>query len=86
MDTETIPSRKREVNDATAFQQRWPSYRAFAEDAGVSYGTAQQWRYRNSINADHDESIAVGAVRRGIGTYEAILAELANMRRRRASA
>jgi hypothetical protein len=82
----TVSISEKEVNEITAFQRRWPSYGAFAEDAGVSYGTAQQWRFRNSINAEHDQRIALGAVRRGIGTYESVLAELATMRSRRASA
>lgn len=83
MDTKTILDEERKVNDATAFQRRWPSYRDFATDAGVSYVTAQQWRYRNSIPGEYDEVIGVAAVRRGLASYESTLAELASMRRRR---
>jgi hypothetical protein len=85
MNTTTLPDEGRKVNDATLFQRRWPTYSDFAADAGVSYVTAQQWRYRNSIPGEYDEAIGVAAVRRGLATYEATLAELANMRRRRSA-
>lgn len=67
-------------NTVTRFQKRWPSYAEFAADAGVNYGTAQVWRHRNSIPGDYDLHIAHGAARRGLGSVDAVLVELANMR------
>lgn len=32
---------------------RWPTLKAFAEDAGVTYGAAKQMRRRGSIPVEH---------------------------------
>lgn len=70
----------RQPNEITVFQKRWGSFGTFAEAAGVHYGLAQQWRYRNSIPAEYDFTIATDAAQRGVGSFDAILAELAKMR------
>lgn len=75
-------AKTRQPNEVTAFQKRWASFQDFADGASVSYGLAQQWRHRNSIPAEYDFAIATDAARRGVGAFDAILAELAKMRAR----
>ena len=67
-------------NAVTAFQKRWPSFQAFADDAGCSYGSAQLMRYRNAIPPKYDLAIAKAAARRRIGKQKIILNELYEMR------
>jgi hypothetical protein len=66
--------------NVTEFQRRWPSFQAFADDAGVSYGLAQTWRTRNMIPADYDFDIAEKGAGRKIGSFKDILQTLRDMR------
>jgi hypothetical protein len=68
------------MNDAEELQSRWPSFAEFASGAGVSTGTAQVWRHRDSIPGRYHFAIATDAARRGLGTFDAILSELAKMK------
>ena len=45
---------------------RWPSLGDLAQDAGVAYGTAKQWRLRNSIPARYWPWVVNAAAHRGI--------------------
>lgn len=44
---------------------RWPSLRAYAEEIGVAYGTAQVMRYRGSIHTRHWNAVVSAARKRG---------------------
>ena len=57
---------------------RWPSLRAFADDIGVPYGTAQLMRHRNGIAPRHWRRLEAAAQRRGIsGVTVQLLSEIA---------
>ena len=43
-----------------------PFLRTFSDDVGVSYGTAQIWKHRNSIPADCWDDVVEAATKRGI--------------------
>ena len=73
-------AKTRQTGEVSRFQSRWPSFEDFASGAGVTYGTAQQWRLRDSLPAAYDFAIATDAAKRGVGSFDAILAELAKMR------
>jgi hypothetical protein len=45
---------------------QWPSLGDFAADLGVSYNTAKQMRFRNSIAPFHWPALVEAAERRGI--------------------
>jgi hypothetical protein len=60
---------------------RWPTFAAFADDAGVEWATAHQWRLRNRIPPDHWPAIIAAAHERGFSdvTAESMLAMTVNM-------
>ena len=61
---------------------RWPTTRAFAQDAGCSPTLVRQWRHRNSVPAQYWPQIVEGAARRGIAPVDLwLLAQLAAKRR-----
>jgi len=68
------------MNEVSNFQARWATFADFASGAGVSTGTSQAWRHRNSIPGDYHFAIATDASRLGIGTFDVVLLELAKMK------
>lgn len=54
-------------NETACFQGLWPTFDAFAGDAGVKSGTAQVWRHRNAIPRHAFSTIAFNGAKRGIG-------------------
>lgn len=64
----------------------WPSLSDLAGDAGVTYGVAKQWRWRDSIPAAHWAALVDAARNRGFSevTTER-LAEIARIRAERAA-
>lgn len=60
---------------------RWESIGAFADDVGVPYGTAQMWKFRNSIHPRHWTDVVKAARMRGFDDVS--LEKLTEMSRRR---
>jgi predicted GNAT superfamily acetyltransferase len=54
------------MNDHRDIIDRWPSTRAFAEDIGVSYNSANLMRHRRNIHFRHWERVVEAAKARNI--------------------
>jgi hypothetical protein len=54
----------------------WPRTRDFADDCGVEWMTAHQWRRRNKIPPEYWAALVKGAKRRGYNVTEKLLADM----------
>ena len=54
----------------------WPRTRIFADDCGVEWMTAHQWRRRNKIPPEHWAALVKSAKRRGIPVTEKLLTDI----------
>lgn len=61
---------------------RWPSIRAYADDIGVRYVTAQVMKHRDRIASDHWKAVVAAARKRGFKdiTYD-LLVDIADARK-----
>ena len=62
---------------------KWPSTADFAEDCGVEWMAAHQWRRRNRIPPEHWPALVKSAKRRGVPLTEVLLAEMTAAQKRR---
>lgn len=62
--------------------ERWPTQADFADDCGVKWMTAHQWRLRNRIPPEHWPALVKAATRRGIPLTEKLLAEMTAAQKR----
>jgi hypothetical protein len=64
------------MDTVSTLAARWPTFSAFADDVGVAWPTAHQWRLRNRIPPTYWPDVIAAAESRGFDgiTAESLLA------------